>query len=80
MGGLRIRKDRAPPFCESRREIIGPTRATHRHLLQSILFWSDIPRPDDVVLQEIVDQLVFAEDLRTEERSEDTFFIMEINQ
>ena len=41
---------------------------------------SDIPRPDDVSLQEIIDQHVFAEDLRTEHMRECTSIMMDVNQ
>jgi hypothetical protein len=49
-------------------------------LLRSIRLCRDVPRPDKVVVQKIIDQLFIAEDLRTEKTSVRNLFVMEVDQ
>jgi hypothetical protein len=55
-------------------------RSVHSRLPALIRVMSDIPRPDNEVLLEILDHHFLAEDLRTELFSEYTLVLMKIDQ
>ena len=77
---IRTRKDRAPPFLQSDKGENNSIPSVDSRLPHFVRGQSDIPRPDDEVLPEIIDHDFVAQDLRIEPMTDHIVVVVQKDQ